>query len=616
MKRNQIKKGSFFFIVLLNTILILSGGCMTSPGTGKKAYPSGLIYELRMPGPHTHYFHISITIEKPQGDYIDMAMPAWSPGRYIIYDFAKHIHHIEVFSENTKTLLLTRLDKQTWRISGYGRGTLRLTYKVYANYASGTFSHLSSEGALINGASVFMYPVLARNIPVTLAVHLPGGKNWTIATSLPETGKCMYYADTYDHLIDSPLSIGDIRTYTCTSSGKPVHVCFQSPVSGTAYEKRLALNCKALCDAAGEIFGELPFSHYLFIFYTGFTPGQYDGMEHFHSSCITDASPLSGENHVNKLTALAAHELWHVWNIKCIRPYEFLSYHLEEELYTRSLWIVEGLTRYFQNILQLRAGIITREDFRKNFSHYITAYEVKPGKNTMTLEEASFLTWFDRISDEDTNSMNTKISYYNKGAVVGLLLDLKIRGLTSGKKGLEDVFKEMYHSFYKKGKGYTDKDFYSECEKTAGKPLHHFFERCIRGTCPLPYSECASLCGFILENNESLPVPDFGMTLNKTRIINIIPGSCAEKAGFQKYDEIRLVNNIPFAGISDLDKVNPGQILEITFVRYGRQMTLPLTAGQKIPLSFLFKERSLLPEEIAEIRESYYTGQLPGKKKK
>jgi predicted metalloprotease with PDZ domain len=623
------KTSSFFIVVLF---LFYTAGCMTSAGTtsdkttigaqqmlstGKQAVrnsnndTTGLLYEIRMPAPHTHYLEINMTIEKPSGKYIDIAMPAWSPGRYIIYDFAKHIHHIEVFSKNGKTPLLERLDKQTWRITGYGRVPLTLTYSVYANTASGTFSHLSSEGALINGASVFMYPLQGKDVPITLAVHLPEGKNWTIATGLPEAGSNRFYADTYDHLIDSPLSIGDIRYYTFTSFEKPVRICFQSPGPDTECERRLAFHCKSLCDAAGTIFGELPFTGYTFLFYTGFSPGIYDGMEHMNSCCITDTRALSTNNHLKQMTALAAHELWHVWNIKCIRPQEFMSYNLAEETYTNSLWIIEGFTRYFQNVLQLRAGLITREKFRRNLASYITVYESKPGREEMTLEEASLLTWFDRGSYEDTNRINTRISYYNKGAVVGLLLDLTIRGLTAGRKGLEDVFKNMYRSYYKKGRGYTVDDFYAECEKAAGESFRPFFSQCVQNTGPLPYNRCAGMCGFILENRENRPVPDTGMVLDNTRIINIIPGSAAEKAGFQKFDELLLVNGNPFTGESGLPDITPGHTLDITFLRYGRQLTLPLSAGEKVPVFFLFREKALVPGETAEIREAFYTGNKP-----
>lgn len=624
------------FIILITGFCIIIPGCSTSPGNGmvsahaaqpKKGYASGLHYEIRMPVPHTHYLEINITIEKPVGKYIDVAMPAWSPGRYVIYDFAKHIHHIEVrlnnsvnkqrFSHHSKAPALPalkRLDKQTWRITEFNRNTFTLTYKIYANYVSGTFSQLSSEGALLNGASVFMYPVLAKNVPVTLEVHLPPGKGWTIATALPQAGRNRFYADNYDHLIDSPLSIGMLRTHTFTSFGKPIRVCFQSPhgVSNglpAEYEKILAHNCKILCDTAGKLFGGLPFSDYLFMFHTGFTPGIYDGMEHFHSSCITHTSPISTDYHVKKMTSLAAHELFHVWNIKCIRPVEFLSYDLTEETYTPSLWIVEGITRYFQNVLQLRAGLITREKFRSIFAGYITTYESKSGRNVMTLEEASLRTWFDRGSEEDTNRTNIQISYYNKGAVVGMLLDMKIRGLTAGQRGLEDVFILMYESYYNKGKGYTNKDFYSECEKIAGETLHEFFSRCAQSTAPLPYTECAGPCGFIIENNQSLPVPDTGIVCNETRIINIIPGSSAEKAGFQKYDEIQLVNGTPFTGTFHSEDAEPGEQLSITFLRYGKQMTIPLIVGEKVPVSFLFKEKPLISKQTAEIREAFYTGQ-------
>ena len=608
-----MKKQNIFFVILI--ILALTAGCITSSGrphTNSVKYPThapNLLYEVHIKAPHTHNFEISITIEKPVGKYIDFAMPAWSPGRYIIYNFAKHVSHVEVFSENAPALRLIRLDKQTWRISGYEGNTFTLHYRVYANYMSGTFSQLTSEGALINGASVFMYIVNGKTIPIRLTLCLPEKMDWNIATGIPAKHRHTYYADNYEHLIDSPISIGHIREYSFKSFEKPIHICFQSPLPETVFEKQLALHCKTLCDSAKIIFGEFPFSKYYFIFHSGFTPGMYDGMEHMNSCCITETKTINTENHLKKMITLAAHEFIHVWNIKCIRPYEFLSYDLTKETYTNSLWIVEGLTRYYQNVLQLRAGLISREKFRINFTYYISTYESKPGRNVMTLEEASFLTWVDHCNEEDMNRVNTRISYYNKGAVVGLLLDMKIRGLTNGHKGLDDVFRSMYKTYYKKNKGYSTEDFYLECEKIAGKPLKDFFNRCAKGLDPLPYAECAEQCGFILKNGKRMSEPFFGFKLDNARITQIIPGSSAENAGLQKYDEIKLIDGYPFYDIDDLFLKEPGEKIEITVLRYGKEITLPLVVGEKVPVYFIFNEKPLIDKEIAGIREAFYTGQ-------
>jgi predicted metalloprotease with PDZ domain len=572
---------------------------------------SVLHYTLKISDPHTHYLSVSIRVDKPLDSYCDIAMPAWSPGKYIIYDFAKHVRDVEAWPNGSrKKLRIRMLDKLTWRISGSAPGGFIIKYRVYANYLSGTFSQLTADSALINGASVFMYLTRARHMPIMFSVELPEGSKWRIATALPEMKEhSLYYAHNYTHLIDCPLSIGNLRTFSYQSWEKPIHIIFQSPEAGPC-EQALALHCRAVCDAAGSIFGELPFPDYYFIFHFNYRPGEWDAMEHRNSTVITDTKMITNDELFMEKTILAAHELWHVWNIKCIQPCSLARFVFSKEMYTKSLWIVEGLTKYYQYVLLLRAGIISRKEFRDKLANVITLYESNPGRSVMSLEQASFLTWYDRLSQEDNNRKNTRVSYYNKGAVVGLLLDLHIRGLTKGKKGLDDVFRFMYRNYYGGKRCYTIEDFYAVCSTIAGSSLHDFFSLTAESVDELPYNEVAASCGFTLENKTTAPVRYIGVLLRETAIINIFPGSPAEKAGCQKFDEILAFGDETFYGDleTDLHNLGPGDRTTITINRNGQIRTFPLEIGKYVPVDFVFLERAIVDSDTEAVREAFYMG--------
>lgn len=603
------------------TVLLHVAGCRSIedlfPPDAKAIAPRDsrvLHYTVDMKAPHTHYISISILTDTAIPSFFDIAMPAWSPGKYRIMDFARHVRDVRAYRNGSgEELALRRRDKQTWRISGPAPEGITVTYRVYANYMSGTFSQLHSNGALINGASVFMYPVALRRLPILLSVKLPEEKDWEIATALPATkDPFVFHARNYLHLVDCPISIGHIRTYAFQSHGKRISIVYQSPFTFD-FEEKLSDNCRRVCDAAGDLFGGFPFFHYRFIFHFNVRPGEWDAMEHRSSAVITDPEMKNTGRHLMEKTTLTAHELFHVWNVKCIRPCCFAHYDLSKETYTESLWVVEGLTKYYQYVLLLRAGLISRKEFREKLEAVISGYESNPGRTQTSLNDSSLLTWLDRSGPEDSDRNNTRVSYYNKGAVVGLLLDLRIRGLTGGEKGLDDVFRYLYRNYYLKNKCYMIDDFYTVCSRIAGLSLDDFFSTAVRGVGELPYAQCAAPCGFVIENANKTPRPYFGVLLDESVIINIFPGSPAEKAGCQKYDRIDRLNGEPFSGdlTEALNGLAPGDRVGVTVSRNGLERDILVDIGSSLPVDFIFSEKSALDTETKYIRNAFYTGKKP-----
>ena len=619
----------FTRIFLLLSAIFLFSGCRStyfSNYNTKVECPithKNINYTVILSEPHKHYIKIKITIENLISSYLDFVLPAWSPGRYLILDFSKHVKEVNAYNiKEEKQLKVKRIDKETWRVFNKDEKDIILSYCIYANYCSGTFSQLSADGALLNGASIFMYLKGASHLPINLSIQLPPNRNWEIATGLPpkkykkgfNKKDNTYRAKNYEHLIDCPLSIGKIKDFKSQIGDNFTYVVFNSQdirsEEQILLEKKLADNCKVLIETVNTLFGELTVKEYYFIFHLGFAPGHSDGMEHHNSTIITDIRPLSSKNSLARFTTLAAHELFHVWNGKCIYPIEFSQYNLDKEIYTRSLWIVEGLTKYYQNILQLRAGLISKNVFREKIASYITNYENNPGRFVMNLEESSFLTWFDRVGYEDNNRANTRVSYYNKGAILGLLLDMKIRSHTKGRRGLDDVFRLMYKKYYKKNKGYTTEDFYSECENVIGIKMDNFFNQYAKGLSPFSYNEISAPCGFILEKESSSPVPDIGVEIKNNEITHIIPGSSAEQAGLQKYDVIIAIGDLAFTGnlAHDLALYNSGDKTTITIKRNRNEHVIPIVIEQKIPFLFIFKDKPIVDQETYQIRQAFYTG--------
>jgi predicted metalloprotease with PDZ domain len=307
---------------------------------------------------------------------------------------------------------------------------------------------------------------------------------------------------------------------------------------------------------------------------------------------------------------LMAHEFFHVWNGKGFHPQEFDAIDLSRETYTRSIWIIEGLTKYYQYVLMLRSGVIDRLGFRDIFRDLITNFELNPGKSVMSLEDASFLAWFKYPSMIDSDEDNTSINYYNKGAIVGLLLDMKIRSLTGGRKGLDNVFQAMQKNYQKDPGGFSTAGFYSLCSETAGASLEDFFSKYAAATTPLPYAEVAQACGFSIRPKENPMIPDIGVQMVRTTIVNILPGSNAERAGLQKNDRILYVNRKYFSGGLGkvLSRFKAGDSRIFTVIRKDKVISIPVTIGLKKPVDYLFDEIRNPSRDTLRVREAFYLG--------
>ncbi|HEY0083749.1 MAG TPA: hypothetical protein VGB61_13225 [Pyrinomonadaceae bacterium] len=477
-------------------------------------------YQLSMSNPASHLFEVSLTVEPPKAvEAIDVQMPRWSPGRYAVFDFAKNVQEVRAETACPRTgqcaqgsvLPVTRVDTQTWRVfpqNAVSRG-VTISYKVFANDLSGTFSQLDARHANFNGGSVFMYVVGHKQDPVRLAINAPA--NWRILNAAASRAdQREWQFPNYDILIDTPTEIApDFTVDEFKVDGKTHRVMVHSFGEEKGARAALVGDIERVVRAEIALMGMPDYESYLFMFHFDPTAPRGDGMEHLASTQIISTRPLADKGVAEDALDTAAHEFFHVWNVKRLRPVELGPWDFTRPLNTRSLWIAEGLTNYYGGLMQRRAGIWTDERFLRALAGAIGFVENAPGNRLVSAEEASLVASFiDRTPHyQRTNLAASTVSYYSKGEVIGIVLDLLIRGKTQGRASLDDVMRRMYEEFYLRGpaatyylrgRGYTGADFERAVSQAAGADMSDFFTRHVRGTEPLPYEEAFAHVGLRL----------------------------------------------------------------------------------------------------------------------
>jgi len=505
------RQAALVFAVLV--LLCVHAAAQDTP----RVAPYDITYQLSMSNPASHLFEVQIDVDNLAGnDHVDFQMPRWSPGRYAVFDFAKNVQEVKAASRcppltkcARRELPVYRIDTQTWRVNALPAAGISLTYKVFADDLSGTFSQLDARHANFNGGSVFMYIVGHKPDPVRLSINAP--PNWRILNDATvRADQREYQFPNYDILIDTPTEIApDFTVDEFKVDGKTYRVMVHS--FGKEGGKRAALvrDIERIVRAEIALMGTPDYESYTFMMHFDPTAPRGDGMEHLASTQIITTSALGDKGALEDAVDTAAHEFFHVWNVKRLRPVELGPWDFTRPLNTRSLWIAEGLTNYYGHLMQRRAGVWDDEQFEHALGETIGAVENAPGSRLISAEEASLIASFiDRAQNaQRTNLAQTSISYYLKGEVIGLVLDLLIRGRTGGRASLDDVMRRMYEEFYVqspkatyylRGRGYTGADFERVATQVAGTDLSAFFTRHVRGTEPLPYDEALAHVGLRL----------------------------------------------------------------------------------------------------------------------
>ncbi|HMH45565.1 MAG TPA: hypothetical protein VK557_18900, partial [Pyrinomonadaceae bacterium] len=491
MRTNRIV--AIIFSIVLVALLAPSLSQAQAPNS------SDIFFTVSMPRPWTHLLEVEMRVQIPANLNVpndtDLIMPVWTPGSYLIREFERNVQDFAASDANGRALTWTKFDKNTWRVNTNGVRQWRVFYRVYANEFSVRTNELNSDHAFWNNAALLMYPNGRLNAASTLRVIAPSG--WKIATGLPPlTGQPnTFRAENLDILYDSPFEVGDFKEIKFAVRDVPHRIVIDG--EGNYDPDRMKADVQKIVEAETGMFGVIPYHDYTFILHLRSNAG--GGIEHLNSTSLGFSRFRFGtERGWQSFYGLVAHEFFHLWNVKRIRPDALGPFDYTKENYTRSLWVAEGITSYYGDLMVRRAGLIFDKEYLDGLARKIQNFQNTPGRLQMSAEDASFNTWIKEYRP-DENSVNSQISYYDKGELLGLLLDLEIRRRSNDAKSLDDVMRYLYHEFYEKNRNYTPADFQKACELMAGGSFEDFFTRYVRGRDELPFNQIFSTAGLQLE---------------------------------------------------------------------------------------------------------------------
>jgi predicted metalloprotease with PDZ domain len=499
-------------------------------------------YTVAMSQPASHLFEVTLQVDGWQADALDLKMPVWTPGSYLVREYSRHLQQFAAVSGD-QPIAWTKQGKNHWQIQTDGLEQITVTYKIFANELTVRTNHLDHTHGYFNGAALFCFIPNYQQQPIIVTIEPP--QNWQVATALTPNGKPnQFLAKDFDTLVDSPFEIGQHQVQSFDVLGKPHEYVIWGERHNLSLDA-LIKDTRQIIETEAQMFGGLPYDRYLFILHLP-TNG-YGGLEHKDScSLIYKRSVFNNREKYESFMQLVAHEFFHLWNIKRIRPKALEVFDYEAENYTPSLWFSEGTTSYYDFLIPYRSGLYNAKTYLKNLSHEITRYLTTPGRAVQPLSESSFDAWI-KLYRPDANTPNSQMSYYLKGAMVTLLLDLRIRIKHQNQKSFDDVMRSMWQQFGQAEIGFSPAELKQVIQSVAEFDLSDFFARYLDGLDELPFDEYLSGFGLkLVSNAEEGRLPPFvGLTLNADRTVKFVEaGSTAENAGINPGDELLAIEGV------------------------------------------------------------------------
>jgi predicted metalloprotease with PDZ domain len=564
--------------------------------------PVEISFTVAMSRPHTHLFDIDIAIKRttngPQEE--QLVMPVWTPGSYMVREFARHVQDFAVADAAGQPLKWEKTNKDTWRVVTNGTREWHATYRVYANELSVRTSELNSGHAFWNNANLLMYLDGYLKSPSTVRVLAPDV--WKVATGLPTVPgqKNTFRADNFDILYDSPFEASNFKTLVFNVKGVPHRIVIDG--EGNYDPERMRRDVQKIVETQAAMMGEIPYRDYTFILHLRSNAG--GGLEHLNSTALgyprfgfrvrsgdraTSAGPNASETaerDYRGFLSLVSHEFFHLWNVKRIRPDALGPFDYTQENYTKVLWVAEGITDYYADLTLRRAGLITESEYLSAAARSMQSLQDTPGRKEQTVEESSFDAWI-KYYRQDENSVNSQISYYDKGALLGLLLDLEIRKRSNGGKSLDDVMRYLYAEFFKKNRNYGPSDFQKTCEMMAGSSLEEFFNKYVRGTEELDYNAALSVAGLRLDMSATGGIyfgADVAEEDGRLIVRRVYAGSPAYEQGLNAGDQIVALDNMRVTREflnARLAEKKPGDLINLTIFRFDDLSTLLIKLGER-----------------------------------
>jgi predicted metalloprotease with PDZ domain len=532
-------------------------------------------------------------------------MPVWTPGSYLVREFERHVQDFEAKDDTGKALKWEKINKNTWRVETGGSRSWHATYKVYANELSVRTSELNSSHGYWNSANLLMYLEGFLTSPSTVRVVAPDV--WKVATGLPGVPgqRNTYRAENFDVLYDSPFEVSNFKSILFSVKGVPHRIVIDG--EGNYDPERLRRDVQKIVETQIELMGgEIPYRDYTFILHL--RAGTGGGLEHANSTSLgyspfgftalpgdraTSASPNAPQQtaEYRGFLSLVSHEFFHLWNVKRLRPDALGPFDYTKENYTKLLWVAEGITDYYADLTLRRAGLISDGELISATARAFQLLQNTPGRLVQSVEESSFDTWV-KFYRPDENTLNSQVSYYDKGAILGLLLDLEIRKRTNGAKSLDDVMRALYTDFFKKNRNYTPSDFQKAAETAAGGSLEQFFAKYVRGKDELDYNAALEAVGLRLETGalggDGKPVQrvylgaDLRQDQDRVMVTRVYTGSAAYDQGLNTGDQIVALDNtrvtLNFFNARIAEK-KPGDLINLTIFRFDQLSTLLIKLG-------------------------------------
>ena len=553
-------------------------------------------YRITPVSPQAHLFEVTCTVADPDPQGQQFALPAWIPGSYLVRDFARHIVSIRAVQGrggkdgSGAPVELVKLDKHTWRAAPVAAGAITVICEVYAWDLSVRGAHLDTTHAFFNGTSVFLRVLGKESRPCDVEIVAPRGaryRKWEVATAMrrngaPAWGFGAYTASDYDELIDHPVELGSFTRKSFRAMGVPHEIVITG--RHRADMSRLCRDMQRICEQHIDFFrSPAPMDRYVFL--VSALGDGYGGLEHRASTalvCSRNDLPTPGMQEASEgyrtFLGLVSHEYFHTWNVKRIKPAVFTPYDLNRENYTTLLWAFEGITSYYDDLALVRSGLISREQYLESLGRGITQLLRTPGRHKQTVTESSFEAWT-KYYRQDENSPNAIVSYYGKGSLAALCLDLFIRSRTDGRKSLDDVMRALWRQHGLTGKGVPEDGVERLAEAVTRLKLKPYFDRWLRSTAELPLAALLATHGVAMNLRPAESEADKGgrgsvksalsrsvrsvrltravvgvrgsAAAGEFRLTHVLDGGAAQSAGLAAGDVIVAVDEIRIKGGMD-----------------------------------------------------------------
>ena len=539
-------------------------------------------YTLRFPAPHTHYVEIEAAIPTAGRPQVEVYMATWTPGSYLIREYERHVEAVTA-SAGGRAVNVEKSTKNRWRISTGGAASVTLRYKVYSREMTVRNNWVEAGFAMINGAPTFLTLVERGSRPHEVRIELPSGWKNVQTALLPVAGSTTAFrAEDFDTIIDSPIIIGNPVTREFTVDGKKHVVLFEGDATMIDAD-RASADVQKIVQAGKAVMGSLPYPHYYFMTMVTESSG---ALEHKNSYLgMTGRYATRTRAAYMAWLGTLAHEYFHAWNIKRLRPVELGPFDYENENYVKTLWVAEGFTDYYADILPRRAAVASREEFLDGLSSQIEQVQVTPGRLVTPVNMASFDTWI-KYYRPDENTPNMSVNYYSKGAVIAFLLDAKIRKATNGARTL-DTGMQWAMQRYSGDKGYTPAQFYAVMSEAAGVDLKDWFARTAESTEELDYTEALDYYGLRfrpVDVKASAPYIGGGTRNDGGRLIvtSVRRGTPGLDAGLNVDDEIIAIDDVRVRAdglAARLAQYRPGDKIALLVARRDRLTKLDVTLG-------------------------------------